>query len=262
MTVERAVPGEAAWAELSAPHMARYLLAAEFAQGQQVLDAGSGAGYGASILNHAGAHEVHGVDVDPQAVRLAQERFGGPHVHFLVDDCEVLLSISQRVDLICCFEAIEHLERPERFLRRAGKLLKREGTLLVSTPDRASTPPFVNGRPRNPYHVNEWSRDEFETLLSAHFSSVEMRVQVESVALHCRLEAVRALRQGLMWTNPLAAFLLRKWPTTRRAERPWKKLSGLAAATIADYPIIASRLAPAYGKTCFHFAICRQPIES
>ena len=50
MNVERAVPGEAIWGELSAPHLARYLAAAEYAKGRRVLDAGSGAGYGASML--------------------------------------------------------------------------------------------------------------------------------------------------------------------------------------------------------------------
>src|SRR5260221_13314549 len=102
MPVERAVPGDTEWADLSAPHMARYLAAAEFVSDRRVLDAGSGAGYGASMLKNAGASSVHGVDIDPLAVRRAQEQFGGDSVDFLVDDCEQLRSITEPVDVICC----------------------------------------------------------------------------------------------------------------------------------------------------------------
>jgi protein-L-isoaspartate O-methyltransferase len=48
--VERLVPGEPEWAEFSAPHLARYLFAAEYARGRRVLDAGTGSGYGARNL--------------------------------------------------------------------------------------------------------------------------------------------------------------------------------------------------------------------
>lgn len=48
MNVERAEPGTPQWAELAAPHLARYLFAAERVAGRRVLDLGSGAGYGAA----------------------------------------------------------------------------------------------------------------------------------------------------------------------------------------------------------------------
>ena len=261
MMVERAVPGEAEWAMLSAPHVARYLAAGEYAAGCRVLDAGSGAGYGASLLKAAGAAEVLGVDLDRETVRQAQARFGEASVEFVVDDCEELGRVIGPFELICCFEAIEHLTHPERFLRRAGQLLTEDGALMVSTPDRASTPPFVDGRPRNRFHVFEWYRQEFQNMLAAHFSEVEMRVQVESPALRSRLEAVQALREGLMWSNPLLTFVWRKWPFSQKPDRSWTKLAGLAAPTITDYPIVRPAVVAAYGKPCFNVAICRRPIK-
>ncbi|MCE9553384.1 MAG: methyltransferase domain-containing protein [Planctomycetes bacterium] len=259
-TVERADPGQNQWTELSAAHVARYLKASEFASGRRVLDAGCGTGYGASLLKMAGAEEVVGVDIDPETIHSANCQFADAAVKFLVDDCEKLQQVSGPFGLICCFESIEHLAHPERFLRRAGELLSHDGVLLVSTPDRAATPPFVDGRPRNPFHIYEWYRQEFEALLAAHYSNVEMRVQVESVALSGRLQAVRTLRQGLMWSNPLSILLWRKWPLARRENRSWKKLSGLAAPAISDYPIVPLALAPIFGTPWVHFAICRRAI--
>lgn len=62
MTVERATPGAEDWAELAAPHLARYLMVADLTAGRRVLDAGSGAGYGAAILCAGGAGIVLSVD--------------------------------------------------------------------------------------------------------------------------------------------------------------------------------------------------------
>lgn len=260
MTVERGQPGASEWAELAAPHLARYLFAAGFAKGRRVLDLGSGAGYGAAVLQAAGAAAAHGVDVDPEAVAQAQVRYGGPGVTFAVDDCQRLASSQGMWDVICCFEAIEHVPRPEDVFAEAGRCLAPGGVLLVSTPDRDSTPPFVAGRPRNRFHEQEWYRDEFLTLVRRHFHDVELHVQVETAAAQARREAVVALRQGLMASNPLFVMAWRKWPRRRREERPWAKLAGLAAPGIADFPIVPAAVAEVYGSPRFHVAVCRRPV--
>jgi SAM-dependent methyltransferase len=261
MTVERAMPGGDEWVELAAPHLARYLMAAEFTAGRRVLDAGSGAGYGAAILRAGGAAVVLGVDVDAGAVAAARERFAAPNLSFAVDDCETLEQVDGGWDVICCFEAIEHLRRPEAFLARAGRLLAAGGVLLVSTPDRAGTPAFVAGRPRNRFHEHEWFTAEFVAMLGRHFHDVELRVQVETAALQARIAAVAAVREGLTAANPVAAFVWRKWPFRRKADRGWARLQGLAAPGLADFPIVPAALATVYGTPRFNVGICRRPVS-
>lgn len=260
MTVERAMPGGTEWSELAAPHLARYLMAAEFTADRRVLDAGSGAGYGAAILRAGGAAVVLGVDVDAGAVAAARERFAAPHLSFAVDDCESLERVDGGWDVICCFEAIEHLQQPESFLARAGRLLAADGVLLVSTPDRAGTPAFVAGRPRNRFHEHEWFTAEFVAMLRRHFHDVELRVQVETAALQARIAAVAAVREGLTACNPVAAFAWRKWPFRRKADRGWNRLQGLAAPGLADFPIVPAALATVYGTPRFNVGICRRPV--
>lgn len=262
MTAERAVPGEAEWLEFSAPHLARYLFAADFVRGRRVLDAGTGCGYGARMLREGGADQVVGIDCDKATIGLAQARFGGEQVRFVQDDCQTMRQVSGPFDVICSFENIEHLQRPEQFLATAGARMAPEGVLLVSTPDRASTPPYVHGRPRNPYHTVEWYTDEFAALLQEHFHDVDLRTQVQATAVTGRQEAVAALRQGLTWCNPLAALLWRKFPFARRSVRPWKKLAWLAAPSVGDYPIVPRALAPLFGRSAFLVAVCRRPRPS
>lgn len=259
MCDERATPGEMSWVELSAPHLARYFFAAEKARGRRILDAGSGSGYGTRILATAGASSVVGVDLDAGAVEAANCRFGGDSVSFLTDNCERLDQVTGPFDLICNFENLEHLQCPDAFLARARTLVAPQGLLIISTPDRNDTPPFVNGRPRNPHHVHEWYRDDFYDLLAQHFQSVEMRAQVRTAALQGRSDGVAALREGLTWTNPLGLWLWRKLRRGPRGVRAWKALEGLAAPTVADYPIVPEPLAPILGKTCFLVATCSQP---
>jgi SAM-dependent methyltransferase len=258
--VERIVPGGPGWAEFSAHHLARYLFAAQQTKGCRVLDAGSGSGYGARILRAAGAASVTGVDLDPEAVRWAAERFGGDGVEFHVGDCQRLDSLTGPFDLITSFENLEHLHQPARFLEAAGRLLGQEGRLLVSTPDRAATPPFVAGRPRNAFHLHEWYREELETLLRSHFADVEILVQVESRSLDSRRAAVDALRHCLFWANPLTMLIWGKWLPGEKGRGKWKQLTGLVAPSPGDYPILPAATATIVGTSAFHLAVCRQPL--
>lgn len=260
MNVERAEPGTPQWAELAAPHLARYVFAAERVANRRVLDLGSGAGYGGALLAAAGSAVVLGVDADATAVAQAQAKHGGAGVSFTVGDCQELADVAGGWDVISCFETIEHVPRPEALLAAAARRLVVDGVFIVSTPDRAAAPPFVAGRPRNRFHEHEWYRDEFAALLRRHFCDVEIRVQVETAAARARRDAVDALRAGLMASNPLFVWAWRKWPFTHRDARGWARLAGLAAPGITDFPIVPATVADVYGSAWFTVAICRQPI--
>jgi glycosyltransferase involved in cell wall biosynthesis len=189
---ERYHPGSPDWAAVSGDHLARYLFAVSFARGKRVLDAGTGYGYGAAILRASGASEVLGVDIDPAVVASARAAHSSSGLSYLADDCERLDQVPGPFDLICSFENIEHLKDPRGFLRAAARRLGPDGILVCSTPDRAATPPFVDGRPANPFHVNEWSADEFAALLGESFGRIEMLAQVRSGAAEVR----RATAEG------------------------------------------------------------------
>jgi SAM-dependent methyltransferase len=168
-TGERFVP----WAKEAAvayEHLHRYMWASTLVRGKRVLDLASGEGYGANLLAGQASY-VCGVDVDEAAVRHAAEKYARPNLHFLAGSITAVpLSNNQSFDVILCFEAIEHIEEHDALLSEVKRLLKPEGLFVVSTPNKDVYD--AGGEGSNPFHVKELTFDEFNALLSKHFSSV------------------------------------------------------------------------------------------
>ncbi|MGG6192515.1 methyltransferase domain-containing protein [Pantoea allii] len=68
--------------------------------------------------------------------------------------------------VIICSDVVEHLLKPEiiiEFFRQCKHLVK---AIVISTPDRVEERGYFDyGPPANPYHVREWTLDEFTRLL-------------------------------------------------------------------------------------------------
>jgi SAM-dependent methyltransferase len=256
---ERLEPGKDTWYRDAADHLARYLHAVEFVEGKRVLDAGTGHGYGAAILKAKGALHVQAIDIDESAIAKARELYPIEGIEYLVDDCERLANVRGALDVVCNFENIEHLAHPDRFLQAAAGLLTDDGVLLCSSPDRA-TSPWKDGRPCNPYHVNEWYRDEFHDLLSSHFDDVEVLSQIASLGFISRWEAVHVLTEHLryLWSAPLPR-LARALGKLMGRPRNWIDVNNLATPSFSDFMVVPSSIANILGKPVCHYAVCRSP---
>ena len=156
-------------------HLARYLFAAELAPGKVVVDCASGDGTCARILA-AQASEVHGFDLSKEAVESAQRETVADDVRFAVAHATALPVPDGFADLYVSLETIEHLPDQEAFLREAARILKPNGQLVCSTPDRDVYSPgnTLCSRPWNRFHVREYSQPEFAALLGRHFERIEL----------------------------------------------------------------------------------------
>jgi SAM-dependent methyltransferase len=262
--------GDPTWGEAGADHVARYLFAAGFARGKRVLDVGTGLGYGAAILRAAGAAAVDAFDIDPTSVAKARGLFGGTGVNYFVGDSQAFDAAGRAYDLICSFENIEHIPDPAAFVRAARNSLAPGGVLLCSTPARENAPRFVDGKPANPYHVNEWYRDEFAALFRPTFGDgLDMHAQVEAFALLQRRAAaetlVRILRHPLRAGTVHSLTRAGLWVAdrvglrrVRRAVGMTGDISGLACPSPTDFPIVHASLEPLFGKLFAHVAVCRR----
>lgn len=158
--------------EMWLEHYARYAFATRFAHGRQVLDCASGEGFGAALLSRV-ARQVDAVDVSPQAIAHARQRYGGlPRLSFHEASALALPFPAAQFDLVVSFETLEHLTEHEQLVAEFARVLKPDGLLLISTPDKAIYSDKAGYR--NEFHPRELYRPEFEALLARHFPATEI----------------------------------------------------------------------------------------
>jgi len=172
-TGERVVPGKVE-PDLWNEHLSRYYFAQPLMAGRNVLDVGCGTGYGSAILAES-ARSVLGVDISREAVGFAQKNYRQTNLRFLVSDCSRLSVKPESVEGVVCFEVIEHLFDQEAFLREVRVVLKENGLLVISTPNRIFYTEERNET--NPFHTREFDFDEFSLCLRKYFARVEICYQ-------------------------------------------------------------------------------------
>ena len=67
---------------------------------------------------------------------------------------------------------IEHLSEQAQVLDEIARVLRPEGVLIISTPDRRAQ--AESGAPDNPFHARELSREEFAALLGTQFPNLAL----------------------------------------------------------------------------------------
>lgn len=152
-------------------HAARYVFSLPYVEDERVLDIACGTGYGIAILRRY-ARFVAGVDIDPDAIRSAKAECGNS-AGVMMADAVRLPFADETFGVVTSFETLEHLHARREFLAELRRILKPDGTLLLSTPN-ALYSGAVNGRSENPFHVHEYTPGELRSELEAHFSIEQM----------------------------------------------------------------------------------------
>jgi 2-polyprenyl-3-methyl-5-hydroxy-6-metoxy-1,4-benzoquinol methylase len=148
-------------------HFHRYALAARWCANKRTLDAACGEGYGSALLAGSAA-SVEGVDISEQAIAHARQRYGQLEgVGFHIADCTTLPFDDNEFDRVVSFETLEHLEAHDELLAEFRRVLKPDGFLILSSPDKAIYSDEQNTV--NEYHVKELYRNELEALIQRHF---------------------------------------------------------------------------------------------
>ena len=157
-------------------HIERYKFSNQYVDGKIVLDISCGTGYGSKILYEAGAYKVIGIDISNEAINFVQNKYNINGVEFIRGD---ILNINFRenyFDLITCFETIEHVREQEKALRELLRVLKPEGLIIISSPNRNLTSPkkSINDNPDNIFHYKEYSTKEYIDILKVYFEVLEI----------------------------------------------------------------------------------------
>jgi SAM-dependent methyltransferase len=106
-------------------------------EGKRILDSGCGSAGLLIALQHAGAAELVGLELDPNVHRLARIRtFGLPQIRILQDDAALLSLEPESFDIVISVQVIEHVADHQLYLRSQARLLKPGGMLLIACPNR------------------------------------------------------------------------------------------------------------------------------
>jgi SAM-dependent methyltransferase len=148
-------------------HLAVYQWIAERVAGLRVADLACGEGYGADVLARTAA-DVVGVDANPDAYEHARLRYRRANLRF---ERGLVEQFDSECDAIVFLQTIEHVEEPGHLLERMAALAP---VAYVSTPNRLTLAPPGADKSGNPWHLREYTPDEYRALVRPLFARVEL----------------------------------------------------------------------------------------
>jgi SAM-dependent methyltransferase len=164
----------------------------------KVLDVGCGEGALLSAAARLGL-EPHGCDLAAPAVELARQLVGTKEIH--VGTISDVPYEPATFDCVLALEVLEHLPNPVPFLESTARLMKHDGTLLLTTPNRyrlfAILKRFLgmphSGTDYPPHHYTRWSAGSLRGLLERYFCET----RVGSLPYQSHGPAMRAVAVSL-----------------------------------------------------------------
>ncbi|WNG89409.1 class I SAM-dependent methyltransferase [Mycobacterium sp. ITM-2016-00317] len=224
LTGERTVPGVAEENYWFRRHEVVYRRLVERCRDRDVLEAGSGEGYGADLIADV-ARSVVGLDYDESAVAHVRARY--PRVDMRHGNLAQLPLPDGAVDVVVNFQVIEHLWDQGQFAAECARVLRPGGVLLMSTPNRIT---FSPGRdtPVNPFHTRELNAAELTELLETAGFAMEAMLGVYHGP---RLAEIDARHGGSVIDAQIERAL---------ADAPWPAdlLADIESVTIDDFDLV------------------------
>lgn len=155
-------------------HLHRYGVVLDYVKNKVVLDIACGEGYGTNILSEK-AELVYGVDIDVKCIERAKQKYKRNNVEFIVGNTSKIPLCDNSVDLIISFETIEHHDEHHEMMLEFKRVLKTDGVVIISTPDKLFY--SDNRNYYNEHHVKELYKNEFRELIASHFSNFQLLCQ-------------------------------------------------------------------------------------
>jgi O-antigen biosynthesis protein len=162
--------------EIAFEHLHRYHAALELVKGKIVLDIACGEGYGTAILSKNVA-KIFGIDIDQASIDHAKKTYKSNNIEFICGSADKIPLPDDSVEVVISYETIEHIneESQKIFLSEIKRVLRKEGILVISTPDKTNYTDRYSHK--NEFHIKEFEKDEFIAFLENYFGHVSCFLQ-------------------------------------------------------------------------------------
>lgn len=130
----------------------------------EILDIACGLGYGSFILHRQTKLPVIGIDIDEYNIKYARKNYENNYVKFFTGDITALRFKNNSFKYIVCLETIEHLglHKAIKALDELARILKPDGLLIISSPNRRISNILYKIFGNYPYHLYEFTVNELE----------------------------------------------------------------------------------------------------
>ena len=158
-------------------HLVRYQFAMNEVQGV-TLDVACGVGYGSFLLcSSTNVSKVFGCDVDLGAIDCAKEIFSSNKLTYQIEDGTNLSFKNNYFDSVVSLETVEHIPRVSEFFDEVSRVLKQDGTMVFSVPNRVF---YSDAGWKNEFHYSEMNFQEFKEIAEKYFTEVTLYYQLMS----------------------------------------------------------------------------------
>lgn len=157
----------------------RSLFAYEFASSyiessSRVLEVGYGDGYGTVYLaRKLPTCQFFAIDLAASLSDISTKKYALDNCHFVTYDGNRIPYESSSFNVIVSFQVIEHVENVDAYLHEMIRVLKPDGKIIISTPNRVHR--LAEGqKPWNRFHLREYSVKQLQSVLETCFQHVDL----------------------------------------------------------------------------------------
>ncbi|SDL29777.1 Tetratricopeptide repeat-containing protein [Clostridium cochlearium] len=169
-TWERGIPGTQFMPALGyLKIIERYVFASKFIKStDEVLEAASGFGYGAAYFSKL-CSKVYALDLAKENIEFGKSTYSTNNVEWIYGDVTKLPFKDNKFNVYTSFETLEHLplDKIDKYFEEAIRVLKKDGCMILSTPNR-ETRKHIN----NPFHIKEYNFYELDSILKKYFENI------------------------------------------------------------------------------------------
>lgn len=217
-------------------HLGRYLYAADYIKRhniENVLDAACADGYGCFEMSHSGSN-ICGIDYNSRLIEKAKIHAritANRNLRFYKSDLNKDdLKWLESMDLVTCFDTIEHLQNPLLFLKRIHSLLTKNATLMLSVPKADFEPVDAEGNPTNEFHLHRFQAEDLYLLLEKADFGVQ-KTLFQPFTNMCMTLENNALRDTSMSKSHARRF----YSNSKEALRFFARMYAIPAPSLGEY---------------------------